>query len=246
MELQLSGYLLAIAAAVLVGLSKTGVPGVALLAILLMAQAFAGRETLSVGAILPVLLVGDVLAVTFYRRHAQWGKLVGLLPAVLAGMVPAVVLLGRLDDAYFKLILGTMILGLLGLELGRKWLRLGTARHHWGFTLVMGLLAGFGTVLGNAAGPVMTIYLVGRGLDKQEFMGTWAWFFLIVNTLKVPIYGDLNMITAETLRLDLLLLPAVLGGALVGPRLFRVIPQRLFDALVLLLAAAAGVHLIVG
>ena len=108
------------------------------------------------------------------------------------------------------------------------------------------LLAGFGTVLGNAAGPVMTVYLLGRGLAKQQFMGTWAWFFLIVNTLKVPMYWRLDMITAGTLRLDVMLLPAVIAGALVGRRVFLVIPQRLFEFLVLALAAVAAARLVLG
>ena len=239
-------YVLAFTAALLIGLSKTGVPGVSLPAILFMTQAFAGNEKLSVGAILPVLLVGDLLGVAYYRRHAQWGKLLGLFPAVLAGMVPALVLLRLVDDHYFKIILGAMILGLLGLETGRKWLRSEDAPHHWSFTLTMGLLAGFGTVLGNAAGPVMSIYLLGRGLGKSEFMGTWAWFFLIVNTLKLPMFAGLGMITADTLRLDLMLVPAVIAGALVGRRVFRIIPQRLFDFLVLALAAVAALRLVLG
>ena len=239
-------YLLALVAALLVGLSKTGVPGVALPAVLLMTQAFPGNEKLSVGAVLPLLLVGDVLAVASYRRHAQWGKLVGLFPAVLAGMVPAVVVLRLVDDRSFKLILGAMILALLAWETARRWLRTQQTPHRWWFTLAMGLLAGFGTVLGNAAGPVMTIYLLGRGLAKEQFMGTWAWFFLIVNTLKVPVFWRLDMITAGTLRMDLVLLPAAIAGALVGRRVFRVVPQRLFDFLLVALAAVAAARLVLG
>ena len=80
-------FLLAAASALLVGLSKTGLPGVSIPAILLMTEAYPDDARLSVGAILPVLLAGDVFAVAWFRRHADWGRLVRLLPWVLAGMI---------------------------------------------------------------------------------------------------------------------------------------------------------------
>jgi uncharacterized membrane protein YfcA len=244
MPLDAAAYALSLAAAMLMGLSKTGVPGVALPAILLMTQAYPGNERLSVGAMLPVLLVGDVLAVAWYRRHAQWDRLLGLFPAVLAGMVPAFFLLRAADDHDFKLILGWMILGLLAFEALRKRYGDGRTRGGFWFTTVMGLLAGFGTALGNAAGPVMTIFLVGRGLNKQQFMGTWAWFFLIVNALKLPAYWQLDLLTAETLHVGLLMAPATIAGALVGRRVFSLIPQGLFDILILTFAGLAALRLV--
>jgi uncharacterized membrane protein YfcA len=108
----------------------------------------------------------------------------------------------------------------------------------------MGLLAGFGTTVGNAAGPVMSIYLIARGLEKRQFMGTWAWFFFIVNTSKLPIYARLGMITSETLRFDVFIVPAAVVGALVGRRVFNLLPQRVFNPLVLTLAGVAAVRLL--
>jgi uncharacterized membrane protein YfcA len=227
-----------------VGLSKTGVPGVAIPAVLLMAEAFAGSEKLSVGALLPILLVGDVFAVAFYSEHTQWNRLWRLFPFVAAGMVPGALVLVWVDHQQFKFVLGILILALLALEVGRRklgWTRMPGRR--W-FGATTGLLAGFGTTVGNAAGPVMSIYLIARGLRKEQFMGTWAWFFFIVNLSKVPIYWGLGMITPVTLRYDLAVVPAAVAGALLGKRIFMVAPQKVFNTLVLLLAAVAALRLI--
>ena len=240
----LTTYLLGFAAALLVGLSKTGIPGVAIPAIVLMTEAFAGNEKLSVGALLPVLLVGDLFAVGFYRRHAEWKRLGGLFPYVVAGMVPAAVVLLLVADQQFLLVLGWIVSALLSLEVGRQRFGWTEIPGRWWFVAVAGLLAGFGTTVGNAAGPVMSVYLISRGLPKERFMGTWAWFFLIVNLAKAPIFLSLGMITPGTLRFALVVLPALVVGALVGKRLFLIRPQKLFNSLVLILAAAAALRMV--
>lgn len=231
-------------AATLVGLSKTGVPGVSIPAILMMSEAFAGNEKLSVAAILPVLLLGDLFAVGYYRQHTKWDRLLGLLPYVLLGMVPGVYVLFKVDHRQFKLVLGVLVIVLITLEGGRQRFGWTEVPHQWWFVALMGLAAGFGTVVGNAAGPVMGIYLISRGMFKAEFMGTWAWFFMIVNMLKLPLIGGMGLITAETLQFGLLMTPFVVLGAVVGRRLFALIPQKVFDPLVLALALVAASRMV--
>lgn len=238
-------YLSAAIAAVLVGMSKTGVPGVSLPAVLIMSTAFPGREKLSVGALLPLLLVGDLLAIWYYRQHTQWNRLLRLFPYVACGIVPGIWVLATVDHRQFRILLGVMVLALLVWEMCRRRAHNGSSQPVW-LVGLMGLLAGFGTAVGNAAGPVMTIYLIGCGLPKQQFMGTWAWFFMIANLVKLPAYVQLSIIATETLYYDLMVLPALMVGALLGRRLFLVVPQWLFDGLVLVLAATAGLHLIAG
>ena len=243
---QLAPFTLGAIAAVLIGLSKTGVPGVSIPAILLMAEAFPGNEKLSVGAILPILLVGDVLAVGYYRRHTQWNRLFGLFPYVLVGMVPGVYVLLKVDDQQFKLVLGLLVLALMLVEAARQSCGWMDVPHQKWFLATMGIAAGFGTVVGNAAGPVMSIYLVSHGMVKHEFMGTWAWFFLIVNLSKLPVVAGMGMITTATLQFSLFTVAFLVLGAVVGKRLFQYIPQWLFDPLVLALATVAALRMVAG
>jgi uncharacterized membrane protein YfcA len=233
-------------AAFFVGLAKTGMPGGAIPAVAMMAQAFPDDTKLSVGALLPILIVGDLFAVAWYRRHAQWSRLWHLLPYVAAGMVPGYLVLAWIDTGGLRVLLGLLVLILLVLEIWRRrlgWLEL---PRRWWFTAVAGILAGFGTTVGNAAGPVMSIYLLSHGLQKQEFVGTAAWFFFLVNVSKVPLFWGLGMITTGTMGFGLVILPMVAVGAFGGLYLLRWIPQKAFDLIVLALAGLAAVHMVLG
>ena len=230
------------AGAVLIGLAKNGVPGLGILVVPLLAHAFPARE--SVGILLPMLIVGDVTAIILYRRHAQWRKLLGLLPYVILGGIVAGFVLARLDNESLRPLLGALILGLLVLELIRmraNWIRL---PHHPLFVGGIGVSAGFATTIGNAAGPIMNLYFLSRALPKHQFVGTAAWFFFVVNASKVPLYVHLDMITGQTLLLNVAMVPLILLGALAGYKLLPVIPQKLFNGLVLAVTALAALGLL--
>ena len=236
--------LLGVGAALLVGFSKTGMPGAGIPAVALMAEAFRADTKLSVGAILPMLIVGDLFAIAYYRRHADWKRLAELAPFVVVGMIPGYFVLRTIPAEGLRLLIGAIILLLLFLLVFQRyfgWKKMPDRR--W-FVTMTGILAGFGTVVGNAAGPVMSIYFVSKRLDKQQFLGTAAWFFFLVNISKVPFYAYLGMITRETLEFDLALIPIVAVAAVVGALVLKKIPQSVFNVLVLGLAAVAAVRLV--
>lgn len=225
-------------------MAKTGVPGIGIIVVLLMALAFPGNTKLSVGVLLPMLITGDVVAVAWYRRHAQWDKLWRLFPAVALGIGAGAWFLGSVDEAIFRPFLGFLILGLLAVELLRSRWQLENLAHHPIFALLIGLMAGFSTTIGNAAGPVMSIYLIARGLPKQQFIGTAAWFFMIINLAKVPVFVYRDMISWQTLQWNLLAIPVVLAGAALGIVVVPHIPQKVFNHLVLAFCAVAALKLI--
>lgn len=231
-------------AALLVGFSKTGMPGASIPAVAMMAEAFKENTKLSVGAILPLLIIGDLFAIAYYRRHADWQRLWQLFPFVAVGMVPGYLVLWLADGPVLRILIGAIILLLLGVQLGRRrfgWERLA---EHKSFVAVTGVLAGFATTVSNAAGPVMSIYLVSNRLDKLQFLGTAAWFFFFMNVSKIPLYTVLGMLTPETLRFNLLLAPWVLVGGVLGIAIIRLVRQQIFDAMVLILAGVAAVRMI--
>lgn len=237
-------FLFAAASALLVGLSKTGLPGVSIPAILLMTEAYPDDARLSVGAILPVLLTGDVFAVVWFRRHADWGRLARLFPYVLAGMLPGVAVLWTLEGNQLRPVIGVLVLGMLAIELCRQWFGWEHVPHRWWFAASAGLLTGFATLVANAAMPVMSIYLVSQDLDKRQFIGTAAWFFLILNLSKVPVFSALGMFAPSTWQAAALLAPVTILGALLGVYVLARIPQRFFNLLALTLAGAAAVRLV--
>ena len=108
----------------------------------------------------------------------------------------------------------------------------------------LGILAGFTTMVANAAGPVMALYFLALGLPKLVFIGTAAWFFMLVNAFKVPFSAKLGLITSPSLLMDAILLLPMIPGALLGSRLLGRINQRAFEKMVLLLTLAAVVRLL--
>lgn len=238
-------YFFATVAGLLMGFSKTGMPGVSVPAVAIMAAAFSDNAEASVGAMLPVLLVSDVFAVTYYRRHAQWNRLVGLLPCVVLGMVPGYLVLHIFEGNQLRPILGILILSLFGLELARRrfgWSKI--PQRRW-FVIMLGVLAGFATMVGNAAGPVMALYLVACGLEKEQFIGTCAWFFFILNLAKVVPFWSQGMLSPEILATSAWVSVVAVCGALLGVYLLPKIPQIIFDRLVIALTGVAGLWLLV-
>jgi uncharacterized membrane protein YfcA len=214
----------------------------AILVVPLIAMVFPAKE--SVGALLPMLIAGDILAVVYYRQHAQWGQLVKLLPGVAAGMLLGAMFLARLDNESMRVFLGVFVLLLLVLEGISRHLNLNEFKRWRCVSFLIGAMAGFGTTVGNAAGPIMGIYLIMMGLDKRQLMGTGAWFFLIVNTSKLPIFIYHDMIGVDTLQFFAWMLPFVIAGTFVGRRLLTALSQKIFNFLVLLFAGLSSLVLL--
>jgi uncharacterized membrane protein YfcA len=244
LELETTGWLVVSLCAVTVGIAKTGVPGVTILVVPMMAAVLPARS--SVGVLLGMLILGDLFAAGYYRRHAEWRHVARLLPAAFIGIVAGYFLLRVVGDEQLKPIIGAIVLVMLALNYWRSLVRGKDALvpTKWWFAATMGFLAGVTTMMANAAGPVMVIYLLAMRLAKVEFVGTGAWFFFIINWVKVPFSTNLQMMTAESVKLNLIMLPAIALGAALGILLLKRIPQKLFTTAVQLLAAAAALKLL--
>lgn len=256
MHLTTAQLAMACLAALLVGFSKTGMPGAGTLVVPLLAAAVGGR--LSIGTMLPMLIFGDLFAIVWYRRHALWGNLARLAPWVVVGIAAGSGFLKVVGDHQgskdvMNLVIGWTVLVMLGIHVAR--LRWGSAMelHNSLSTAAAGVAAGFTTTASNAAGPVMSLYLQSMGLSKEQFMGTQAWFFFAVNVTKLPIFIALSamnpsnpIINNRSLTIDAVLCPVILIGVFIGKWCLPRIPQKLFDTIVLVLAAVASVKLILG
>jgi uncharacterized membrane protein YfcA len=240
-----------VVAAVGVGFAKTAIGGVASVSVALFATVLPARE--STGALLPLLLVGDVIAVTIYRRHADWPALLRLFPSVAVGVLVGVAFVARVDDTVMRRMIGGVLLVLVLVHLGQRWhrrdqdpyvMREEQHRRRHATALVFGVLAGFTTMVANAGGPVMSIYLLSAGLGMLGFLGTSAWFFLAVNLFKVPFSVGLDLISVESLILDLWLIPAVVVGAFLGRAVIHRIDQGRFEVLVLVFVVLSSAYLV--
>lgn len=227
------------------GLAKTGITGLGILPAVVFANVLPARE--SIGALLPLLLCGDAFGVMYFRKHASWPHLWRLFGWVIAGVVAGYFALGQVDDAQVKRLIGVILLVMVALHWWRGRQRSDLASrlpHSMWFTALMGVLAGFSSMTANAAGPVMVIYLLAIGLPKLVFIGTGAWFFMLVNVFKVPLSVKLGLITHDSLLLGAPLVLPLIPGALLGPRLLKHINQDAFEKMVLILTLAGTIRLL--
>ncbi len=240
-----SVWLLLGVAALLVGFAKTAIGGLATVSVALFAAVLPARE--STAALLLLLLVGDTVAVLVYRRDCDWSLLRHLVPAVVPGLALGAVALALLGDRTVRLSIGGILLVLVALQvlLGRRGPEARDRPWSGRATMGTGLAAGCATMIANAAGPVMTLYLVAQGVDKRRFLGTAAWFFLGVNLCKVPFSVGLGLVHREMLVATVVLAPLVLLGAGIGVLVVRRIRQAGFEAAVLVASLLSAVALLV-
>ena len=222
-------YLCGFLAAVFTGMAKTGIPGISLPGVLLMTFAFPGQERLSTGAVLPILIVGDLFAISLYRKKIQWRMIAKLLPPTFAGIAIGAWALACTSDRIFQGTLALVVLALVLFDLARQYFRWDTIGRTMLFGPILGATTGFTTMYANAGGPPMYVYMAAQNLDKEQYMATWVWLFCIVNLVKLPISCGLGMINPATLGFVAWnLLPGLLVGAFLGRRIFLWIPEKYF------------------
>lgn len=239
--------------AFLIGFSKTALPGINMLSVLIFASVLPTK--LSTAAVLLLFLVGDVFALLAHRRHAHWPTLFRMLPAVLVGTLVGAVFLHLATDEVLKKSIGLLLLAMLGLALWqrRPGLRtveatsdspapVGSSRL---LPALLGGLSGLSSIVANAGGPVVSLYFLLARFPVRTFLGTAAWFFAVINVCKLPLLVGLGLVTPSLVSLTALLVPALLLGAVCGLVLVKRIPQALFDVLVLFLTGAGSLWLLV-
>jgi uncharacterized protein len=239
-------WIFAALGAFMVGISKAGITGLSILSIALFTQVFPSSKQAS-GLVLPLLIFGDFVAVFAYRKHTQWHYVWRLFPWTALGVVLGYFTLGRISDHATKSMIGGIIVSLAALSFWRRYVSVAndqrTAALHWSVAACIGVIAGFITLVANAAGPLMAIYLVAMRLPKMEYVGTAAVFFMLLNLFKVPFMVDLGLITVQSFGFNVMLAPAVLLGAVAGRWLLIRVNQTLFEQLVLALSAIGGILL---
>ena len=233
-------WVLIVLCAMLIGMSKTGVPGVSMIVVPTLALIFGGKQ--STGVLLPILIVADVFAVIYYHRHANWKHLMRALPWAMAGLVLALWIGYMVNDLQFKQMIATIVFVSIVLMIWNDYgIKNRVIADHWWFAAILGLAGGFETMIGNVAGPIFAIYLLAMHLDKKSFIGTTAWFFFIVNLSKYPlqafVWKNINM---ETLTIDLLVIPAIALGAMFGIFVVKRIPEIIYKWLVVGITAISA------
>ena len=233
-----------IVSAILIGINKTAIPGIGVLPVIMLTMAFEGR--LSTGLQLIMLVMADLMAVAWYRRKAVWKIIWRLLPWAWTGLAVGALVLWLLpegNDRLMRMLIGGIVLGLALLNFIRSRIapdRIPAGKVAAGF---YGTLLGFTTHLANAAGPVAAIYFLAMKLPKDKYMGCNAWFFLIINWTKMPLFIADGRVTFEALKVDLAMIPFLLIGGALGILILSKMPQKLFENIIQVIVVLCAVYL---
>lgn len=231
-NLPYSTFLLLIAVAFFIGMSKTGVHGISMFSIPLLAIIFGGKD--SSGLILPMLIIADVFAVIYYHRSANWYYLKKLLPATAVGVILGTIVGQYIDDIVFRQLMGLIIFASLALMIWQENNHKINVPDYLWFAILMGLLSGFTSMVGNLAGTVVALYLLSMRLPKNGYIGTAAWFFLALNLFKVPFHIFVwHTITLDSIYLNVASLPFIALGAAAGVYVVKKIPNTQYRWLII-------------
>jgi hypothetical protein len=238
-----TAWTMALCGALCVGLSKTGFTGISMISVLLFADLF-GAKT-SVGLVLPLLVIADLTVYPAFREHGSWKPVGKLLLPTLIGLGIGYLVLASIDDQQARKGIGVSVLLMVAVQ-GLRWANqplFHRVADSPSFGIAAGVAGGMATMIANAAGPVIQLFLLSRRIPKMELIGISARFFLLINLLKIPMTVNLSLTTWETLKINLLLVPGVWLGVAMGKYLVKRVPQRWFEGLVIAFSLTAGLRL---
>lgn len=225
-------WLISAICGVLIGMSKAGIAGAGAMIVPIMAVVFGGKP--STGIVLPMLIIADIFAVIYYSRYTNWKLLLKLVPWSFCGIIVAMVVGNYVSDSSFKTIMSVVILVGVIIMIWRDVNKSTTIPDYWWFAMVLGLAGGFATMIGNAAGPILALYLLSMKIPKNDFIGTGAWFYMLVNLFKVPLHIFVwETITPKTFTFNVMMAPAIILGVFLGIVLVKLIPEKYYRILVI-------------
>jgi uncharacterized membrane protein YfcA len=241
-HLTLFSFLIAFLAALLLGMGKAGIKGLGVVIVLIMAIVFGGKP--STGVLIPLMIIADFFAVFYYHRHTQWQYLIKLLPTMFLGVLIGVWIGNDISEVLFKQIMAVLILITLAVMVIMEKKKSNDIPSHWTFSSGMGLLSGITSMIGNLAGSFADIYFLAMRLPKNEFIGTAAWLFFIINVFKLPFHIFVwKTVTFETIGLNLILIPGIVIGFFMGVKIVKLINNSLYRKFIFI-ATAVGAFLI--
>lgn len=223
----------------LLGTAKAGIKGIGIIIVVILAFAFG--EKASTGILLSLLVVADVFAVVYYNRHTQWSFIKKILPWMILGVLIGVWVGNFISEEIFKNIMAIIIiLSVVIMFYFENRKTVAIPDNHW-FSGIAGSLAGFTTMIGNLAGPISNIYFLAMRLPKNEFIGTAAWLFLIINVFKIPFHVFVwETINKESIILGSALIPILLIGFFIGVQLVKLISNINYRRFILIVTALGG------
>lgn len=244
MDLSIAQWLIVVIASFLMGATKAGLKGMGIIVVALLVLVFEAKK--QTGILLPILIIGDILAVVYYKRHVKWHYLAKFLPAMIIGVFIAAYLGDQLPEEAFKKWLGGVVLVSVIIMFWWDFKGKDNVPNNWLFAGSSGIAAGFATMIGNLAGAFANMFFLATRLPKNEIIGTSAWLFFIINLIKLPIHiFSWETINMDTFKIDLLMIPAIFLGFWVGLKIVAMINEQYYRYFLLIATSIGAIVILI-
>ena len=216
----------AIPAAILVGLSKGGLPVVGMLGVPLLTLLISPVEAAAL--LLPIYVVSDMFGLYVYRRDYDPNNLKLLIPAGILG-----VFIGYMTSSLVSEAAVTLLIGLIGTvfcinNFARRNQIVAAKPPNVVAGTFWGTIAGFTSFVSHSGAPPYQVYILPQKLEKMVYAGTSTILFAVINAVKLPAYWALGTLTVSNLEIAALLAIPASIATILGARLVKVIPERPF------------------
>ena len=230
----------AIIAAVLIGFSKAGIKGITAISVTLLALVYGAKN--STGIMLPLLISGDIAAVIYYNKKCNWGLLLKLLPYVAIGVIIGAFIGDELPEELFKKSMAVIIIINVSLMVWHERSTIQLDKRSTGLGVILGLLAGITTMIGNLAGAFSNLFFLSMRLNKETFIGTAAWLFFVINLFKLPFHIYMwETIDLSSLYIGLTLLPFLVLGFIGGLKIVNFFSDNSYRYFIILMTLIGAV-----
>ena len=238
------GYIILYFCALMIGVTKAGFGGgTGLIVTPLLASIMPAKE--AVGLMLPLLFITDIFSMFHY--FGKWDKknVLGLLPGALIGILIGTLILKDIPDIYLRKTIGIIACIFVVVQLLREWLaRLDAAlKFSYWYGIPAGMATGLVSTLAHIGGVITSMFLLPQKLSNQAYVGTTTGIYFLINAAKIGPYIYLKMFTRASLFYDLIAVPMIAAGVLLGIFLNKRISSTLFSRIILVLVFAMGLKL---
>lgn len=218
--------LAAFPAAILVGLSKGGLPIVGMLGVPILALVTSPLE--AAGLLLPIYVVTDMFGLYAYRKEYSGRNLAILVPSSILGIGLGWATASIVAEAWVTLLVGIIGLAYCVVNYVRRNIVIEPRPADVPRGLFWGTVTGFVSFVSHSGGPPFQVYVLPQRLPKMVFAGTSTIVFAIVNAAKLVPYWALGQLSVDAVEKVAILVPAGVIATLVGVRLTRIVPERPF------------------
>jgi len=238
-------YFATVPAVLMFGISKGGFGGgLGVLSIPLMALVISPIQAAAI--LLPILCLMDLVSLWAYRGKWIGRELRIIIPASFLGIGVGTLLFEYMSPAIIRLLLGVVAISFTLHHWIQEKVRAGTEQVLFPKTVgvVAAAASGFTSFIAHAGGPPLNMYLLRRGLDRSQFVGTSVVFFAVVNYVKLVPYTWLGQFDLGNLTTSLVLAPLAPIGIGIGVWLHNRVSEKFFFRFVYVLLFVVGIRLV--